>query len=94
MRLFSRKPKYTLFQLQGEVATASKAVYQGYKQFPTVLLSFDVKGTDPVTGKHFDKLEIELDLYTASHFANQLLVSIDAALPARPRGPQRTVFGE
>lgn len=94
MRLFRRKAGKTVFELQGDVATATHARYAGAKEFPRIELMFKVRGSDPVTGEHFDELRIELDVYEATKLSNQLLVSLNAALPEKPRGPWRTAYGE
>lgn len=93
MRLFKKKNNKTFMVFQGETATATRAVYQGRHILPTILMQYDIRqGKDPKTGEQFDHIEIELDVFQASKLANQLLVSLAAALPDRPRGPMRIPF--
>lgn len=99
MRLFKKKPfrgeKITHMVLQGEVGTATHAVYAGAHEIPKVLVAFKVRhGRDPKSKEQFDAIEIEMSLQEAIRFNQQLIHSVDAATPHRPKGAGNYQFGE
>ncbi len=82
-------------QLQGTEATATKAVYMGARELPRIVAAFKVPHSrDPKSGQGFDAIEIEMDLYAAVDFLQQLIHTVDAATPHRPRGAGQYQFGE
>ena len=81
--------------LQGVEATATRALYQGAKELPTILFTFKVRhGHDGKAGEDFDQIEVEMDLYTAGKFLDQGLSSYRAAMPRMPRIAHQTQYGE
>lgn len=93
MRFFKRKGKKNTWTFQGNVATATRALYMGKKEMPRIELKFEVKGRDP-KGEVVDEITIELDAWEASKFGDQIIASIQAAVPGIPRGAGRYAFGE
>jgi len=45
--------------------------------------------TDGITGTIIDRVEVEMDLWEANKYAEQLLASIEAAMPRQARGMKR-----
>lgn len=81
--------------LQGEIATATRAMYQGPGQLPKIQMTFKVNhGRDEHMNETFDTVEIEMDLYASSEFIDQALTSLQAAMPKMPRTSRQTQFGE
>lgn len=81
--------------LQGTEGTATRAIYTGHREIPKIEVCFKVPHSkDPRTGESFDAIEIEMDLWAATDFAQQLLNSISAATPQMPRPASRTMYGE
>lgn len=98
-RLFKKQSykdkKLTHMILQGTSGTATRAVYTGYNEIPRILAAFRVPySKDPKSGEKFDAIEIEMDLYAAVDFCQQLLNAIDAASPRHPRSARHTQYGE
>jgi len=101
MKLFRRVKRkkdnveVTEMRFQGDTATAARAMYQGPKAFPTILLTFTVDhGRDPETGTQFDQLEIELDIHEAAAFGDALLAAISVSIPRMPSAAGRYQYGE
>jgi hypothetical protein len=100
-RLFKKRPfkgeQITHLQLTGVAGTATKAMYDLHgTRMPVVVMAFKVPHTreDPATGESFDAVEIEMDLYAANEFLQQLINSVDAAMPRRARGAAEHAYGE
>lgn len=92
MRLFKKnaRDKETMF-LQGEVGTATRAVYQGRKELPKVEIKIRVQhGHHKGEKKDFDEVVVEMDAVDANDFARDLLAVLHSALPQVARGPIRT----
>lgn len=99
-RLFKTKrwgdrAKVVHMELQGTEGTATKALYTGYHEIPRIIMAIKVPHSkDPASGESFDAIEIEMDLYKAIDFCQQLTNSIDAASPRRVRGAGQYYYGE
>lgn len=84
-------------QLTGVAGTATKAQYDLHgSPFPKIVMAFKVPHThtDPASGESFDAVEIEMDLIPANEFLQQLINSVDAAMPRRARGAKEREYGE
>ena len=96
MRLFkkNKRQKQTMV-LQGEVGTATRALYMGQGQIPNIEFTFKVRhGYHEGQKEEFDEVTIEMDAIAANGLARDLLSALEAALPRVARGAQHTQYGE
>lgn len=94
--LFGRKPSKSTMVLQGETATATRAIAAEVRgMLPNIQFKFKVRhGFDPEGNEEFDEVWIEMPLHEAGKFIDQALSSYQAAMPRMPRIAQRTQYGE
>lgn len=99
-RLFKKRPfkgeEVIHWQLSGVAGTATKAQYDLHgSPMPVIVMAFKVPHTvEGQTGTGFDAVEIEMDLYAANDFLQQLIHSVDAAMPKRSRSAGQYQYGE
>jgi hypothetical protein len=92
---FSKKPDPQVMVLEGEFATATRAIVQGFREMPRMQFKFRVRhGFDEKSNEEFDEVWIEMDLYKAGEFIQQAINSHAAALPGSPRPARQTQYGE
>lgn len=89
-----RTKKKKVLVLQGKMATATRAMYVGDDPNARIVLFMECRQPreDGRSGEMIDAVEFELDMWAASKFASQLLATLDAAMPPRPRGAQKLPF--
>lgn len=81
--------------LEGEVASATRALYQGVNQLPRIQFKFKVRhGYDEQAKEQFSEVEIEMDLFAAGKFIDEALSAYHAAMPRMPRTSRQTQYGE
>ena len=96
MKFFKKKPSgKQKMVLDGEMATAAKALYTGPRTFPRIQLKFKIRhGYDKVRGEEFDEIEIDMDLIDAADLSRELIAAVQAATPSVSRGARQTQYGE
>lgn len=78
------KKKQPPIELEGVIATATRAMYAGHESFPYIQFTFKQQ--------HGPDLVVTLPLREASKFTQQALNSIAAATPRIPRPPTNQLF--
>lgn len=94
--LFSKTPGKGIMVLEGETATATRAVITGpVGMLPKIQFKFKVRhGFDEKGNEEFDEVWIEMTMEEAGKFLDQGLSSYQAAMPKMPRIAYRTQYGE
>lgn len=94
--VFGRKPAKGVMVLQGETATATRAVISsGVGMLPNLQFKFKVRhGFDEKGREEFDEVWIEMTMEEAGKFIDQALSSYQAAMPRMPRIARHTQYGE
>lgn len=94
--IFDKKPGKGTMVLEGEMATATRAVVTGGAgTLPKLQFKFKVRhGYDEKDNEEFDEVWIEMTMEEASKFLDQALSSYQAAMPRMPRIAYRTQYGE
>jgi hypothetical protein len=94
--IFGKKPDKGVMVLQGETATATRAVISGVTgMLPNIQFKFKVRhGFDEKGNEEFDEVWIEMTMQEAGKLIDQALSSYQAAMPRMPRIAQRTQYGE
>lgn len=92
---FKKKAKINVMEMQGIVATASRALYQDRRTMPKIELRFKVEdGYDEKGAQRFDEVVIEMEALDANDFARDLLAALQVAIPTVAKGARQTQFGE
>lgn len=93
---FGKKPGSQVMVLQGETATATRAVVSEVRgMLPNLQFKFKVRhGFDAKGREEFDEVWIEMTMDEAGKFIDQALSSYQAAMPRMPRMASRTQYGE
>ena len=94
--LFGKTPGKGVMVLEGETATATRAVIAGAAgMLPKIQFKFKVRhGFDEKGKEEFDEVWIEMTMEEAGKFLDQGLSSYQAAMPKMPRIAYRTQYGE
>ncbi|WNO27759.1 hypothetical protein SEA_HUWBERT_112 [Microbacterium phage Huwbert] len=93
---FKRKADPQVMVLQGETATATRAMAAEVRgMLPTLQFKFRVRhGFDAKGNEEFDEVWIEMPMAEAGKFIDQALSSYQAAMPRMPRIARQTQYGE
>lgn len=94
--IFGKRPEKGIMVLQGETATATRAVIAGAAgMLPNIQFKFKVRhGFDEKGNEEFDEVWVEMTMEEAGKFIDQALSSYQAAMPRMPRIAYRTQYGE
>lgn len=95
-KIFGKTPPVGALVLQGETATATRAVVSEVRgMLPNLQFKFYVRhGFDPKGNEEFDEVWIEMPMEEAGKFIDQALSSYQAAMPKMPRIARQTQYGE
>lgn len=100
MRWFKRdKDQKNRLVVSALTSTATRVMFDSTNptnKLGVIMAYFDLKSPreDGVTGQIIDRIEVEMDLWQANKFVDQMYASIEAAMPRRG-GPARHIpWGE
>lgn len=99
MRLFKRRPgtdKVTLEIDAPKMVSSTRALYQGPREMPRIQakITLDHGVEHPASDRLVDEIVVEMDVYQATAFMDQMHASLKAAMPSRPRASYNTPYGE